>query len=216
MTFKGTYSIWVIIILTVSAIHLHSESENPHTVSTFECISIYYSSADTGDCKIFYKQETETNWAPALDLVYDNNDKQYRGSIVGLVPNTSYDIKLKLSNDEIITQAKTLDENIPVGRTTFVKRSEQPVVISESGTSNAWHLIVPPEQTHTTIDVRNAHEYTAIIDANYVIVRGLELKNAAVHGILIKGGRHHIVIEDCHITFWGRVGGPRSFGRIRR
>jgi hypothetical protein len=45
-----------------------------------------------------------------------------------------------------------------------------------------------------------------------VILRGIEFRNAAMHGILIKEGRHHVVIEECHITFWGRIGGPKSFG----
>ncbi|MHC4146534.1 MAG: right-handed parallel beta-helix repeat-containing protein [Planctomycetota bacterium] len=63
-----------------------------------------------------------------------------------------------------------------------------------------------------TIDVRNAHDYTCVIDADYVIVRGIEFKNAAIHGILIKSGSHDNVIEDCRFTFWGRIGGPRTYG----
>jgi hypothetical protein len=76
----------------------------------------------------------------------------------------------------------------------------------------AWHLFTPEENTCATIDVRNAYKYTVVIDADYVIIRGLEFKNAAIHGILIKSGRKNILIEDCHITFWGRIGGPKSYG----
>jgi hypothetical protein len=63
-----------------------------------------------------------------------------------------------------------------------------------------------------TLDVANQADNNVIIDADYVIVRGLELRNAGRHGILIKPGRHHIVIEDCRITFWGRIGGPLTYG----
>jgi hypothetical protein len=45
-----------------------------------------------------------------------------------------------------------------------------------------------------------------------VILRGLELKNAAIHGVLIRRGVQHVVVEDCHITGWGRIGGARSWG----
>jgi hypothetical protein len=187
-------------------------SGNPTTFSTFECLSIYYDSAEEGDCRIFYKPESETDWAPALDLVYDKNDKQYRGSIVGLTPDTAYDVKLQIKSREIVTKAKTLNENIPVGRTTIIKSTEQSLHVSESGTEAAWHLITAAERSHVTVDVCNSREFTAVIDADYIILRGIELKNAAKHGIYIKEGRHHIVIEECRITFWGRIGGPKSFG----
>jgi hypothetical protein len=51
-----------------------------------------------------------------------------------------------------------------------------------------------------------------VIDADYVIVRGVELRNAATHGILIKAGHHDIVVEQWHISGWGRFAGPVSFG----
>ena len=43
-------------------------------------------------------------------------------------------------------------------------------------------------------------------------IRGLELKNAGIHGVLIRGGVQHVVVEDCHITGWGRLGGARVWG----
>ena len=60
----------------------------------------------------------------------------------------------------------------------------------------------------------NAEDENVVIDADYVIVRGLELKNAARHGILIERDRHDIVIEDCRITFWGRCGGSQTYGNV--
>jgi len=45
-----------------------------------------------------------------------------------------------------------------------------------------------------------------------VIVRGAEIRNAAIHGIVIRKGRHDVVVELCYIAFWGRIGGPRTYG----
>ncbi len=191
---------------------LFPASAKPVTVSTFECISIYFQSNNYGDCKVSYKKQNETTWHPALDLIYDNKDGEYRGSIVGLTPNNLYSVKLVCNDKEIIVQSRTLSEDFPVGKTTFIASGTESLLVNESGKADAYHLISPNEKSHVTIDVRNAKEYTAIIDADYVILRGLEFKNAGIHGILIKSGRHHIVIEECHVTFWGRVGGPRSFG----
>ena len=127
-------------------------------------------------------------------------------------PGTSYEIRLKLEGKEVKTWAETLDEVFPVGKKTELTSGTDPITITESGEPGAYHLITSPEKTHTTIDVRNAADHTLIIDADYVIVRGIELKNAAIHGIMIQEGRHHIMIEYCHITFWARVGGPISYG----
>ena len=182
------------------------------TISTFECTSIYHPSAQKGDCQVFYKNVDKDNWKQAFDLDYDSRDQEYRGSIVGLKAKTEYDIKLKIGSEKIFGKAFTLDENFPVGKSSIVSNGTKPLLISESGTSDAYHLFAPQFGTRASIDVRNSEDYTAVIDADYVIVSGLELRNAAIHGILIKEGRHHIIIEDCHITFWGRIGGPRSFG----
>jgi len=202
----------LILSLISCAAASNDASENLYTVPTFECISFYYNSADQGEGRIFYKPAAGKDWFSALDPVYDKKDRQYRGSIVRLIPNTAYEIKLRLKSGEVITEVKTLNENLPVGKTTLLNSAAQPVIISESGTSSAWHLVKNAERSHVTIDVRNSSDYTAVIDADYVILRGIEFRNAAKHGILIKEGRHHIVIEECRISFWGRIGGPKSFG----
>ena len=80
------------------------------TVSTFECTSIYFKSVQRGDCKVFYKQFSEDKWNQALDLVFDERDEEYRGSIVDLQTNTEYNIRLQFDSGEILGKAKsTLD-----------------------------------------------------------------------------------------------------------
>ncbi|MBN2411675.1 right-handed parallel beta-helix repeat-containing protein [candidate division KSB1 bacterium] len=213
LKYKLCNILFFIFLLSIF-VELFAATADPYTVSTFECISVYYPSIKSGDCKVFFREQDNKDWRPALDLIYDEKDGEYRGSIVGLVPNTSYAIKLVNNEKEIILRSRTMSEDFPVGRTTYVNSGTEPLLVNESGTVDAYHLVTAAEKSHVTIDVRNAAEYTAIIDADYVIIRGLEFKNAGIHGILIKSGRHHIVIEDCRVTFWGRVGGPRSFGNM--
>ena len=193
-----------------------STAENPYVVTTFECISIYYivDSEEFGECQVSYRASGTQEWKEALPLWFDKRDSEYRGSIVGLEPNTKYQIRLTLANKNSELTAKTLGEQYKVGKITYLAHGTQmdSIHITESGSPDAYHLITPVENAHVTIDVKNHQAYTAVIDADYIIFRGIELKNAAIHGILVKNGRHHIIIEDCHITFWGRIGGPRSFG----
>ena len=133
-------------------------------------------------------------WKEATPLWFDQRDLEYRGSIIGLAQDTEYQIRLILAGKEKEFKSKTLSETFNVGKTTQIEhgtRSES-LHITESGSPDAYHLITPVENAHATIDVKNHQTYTAIIDADYVIFRGIELKNAKIHGIVVKSGRHHM------------------------
>lgn len=187
---------------------------NPYAVSTYECIGVYYKASGEGECKVHYRKQGESEWHESLGLVYDARGGEYRGSLVGLQPGTEYEIRLSCGSKQETLTCQTKSEQFPIGKTTYLDAGvlSQTVIVNESGTPDAYHLITPTPDSKTTIDVMNAEDYGISIDADYVIVRGLELKNAAIHGIFIDKDRHDIVVEDCRITFWGRIGGPRSFG----
>lgn len=193
-----------------------SEANNPYAVTTFECIGIYYKvdTENLGECRVSYRPAGTNMWKEAMPLWFDRRDLEYRGSIIGLVQNTDYQIRLTLAGKQLEFKSKTLNEKFKIGKKTYLNHgiSSETLYINESGSPDAYHLIAPSEKSHTTVDVRNSKEFTVVIDADYVILRGIELKNAEKHGVFIKEGRHHVVIEECHITFWGRIGGPKSFG----
>lgn len=192
--------------------HAQSAPEKLYAVPTFECLGIYYQSENSDGCQIRYREMSTKDWRTGLDLVYDPRNSEYRGSLVGLKSDTEYEVELTCGQKQAPIQCRTLNEIFPVGQTTVIEDGAETVHITESGTPEAYHLVEPPQEAKSTIDIGNVYDYALVVDADYVILRGLELKNAAIHGILIKPGRHHIVIEDCHVTFWGRVGGPKTFG----
>ena len=66
----------------------------------------------------------------------------------------------------------------------------------------------------SVLNLKNVSNNGIEIDADYVIVRGVEIRNAAIHGIRIKRNRHDIVVEQCHMIFWGRIGGPYTYGNL--
>ncbi|MCK4967009.1 hypothetical protein KAS50_08250, partial [bacterium] len=201
---------------------INATDKNPYAVPTFECLGIYYKvkSDDLGECKVSFKQSGTDEWKEVISLWFDKRDLEYRGSIVGLTPDTEYDIRLRCGGKEVIFQTKTRSENIPVGKTTYLKGGVMVdmIHITESGSPDGWHLITAEPGSRTIIDCQgiikqeNMTNYNIVIDASYVIVRGLELKNARIHGIFIKEGVHDIVIEDCRITHWGRQAGSWLFG----
>jgi len=189
-----------------------SNARNPYAVTTYECAGIYYKTAEAGPCKIRYKEVKEGTWKPGLDLVYDSRDGEYRGSIINLNPNTEYEAELETSSGETRLELKTKSDVFPVGKVTVLPEgeSDKQVLITESGTPGAYHLITVPENSKSILNLKNVSENGILVDADYVIIRGVEIRNPAVHGIRIRKNRHDIVIEQCHITFWGRIGGPRT------
>ncbi|MDP3207844.1 MAG: right-handed parallel beta-helix repeat-containing protein, partial [Rhodoglobus sp.] len=184
----------------------------PTAIPTFECVSVYHPSADKSACQVNYRVTGTTDWRPALDLVFDPRNSEHRGSIVGLQPDTAYEVRLMHAGQTHQLPVRTRSDRFPIGKTTHVASQFTPLEIKESGTPEGYHLYTPPPQMRATVDVRNQADHTIVIDADYVIVRGLEARNAARHGIYIKPGRKHVIVEDCRIVFWGRIGGPISFG----
>lgn len=186
-----------------------------HAVPTFECLGLYLDvPTDLGSCEVRYRPTAENDWKQALPLVYDERDKQYRGSLVGLQPDTAYAIRLECDGRTFTIEARTRSEPLPVGKTTFLPAGDldTPVRITESGTADAWHLVTVPPGTRTVIDVFNLHDHCVEIAADYVMVRGLELKNAARDAVRIRRAVQNVVVENCHISRWGRVGGARVWG----
>ncbi len=184
-------------------------------VPTFESLGLYYNcETETGRCPVYYRVAGTAKWREGYPLVYDQRLNQYRGSLVGLRPNTQYEIRLQPNGQEVKFQARTLSEEFPIGKTTYLTggTTDRTIRVSEAGTADGWHLVEPAKGTKFVSDVFNFSDYNVVVEADYVILRGLELKNAAIHGILIRKGVQHVVIEDCHITGWGRIGGSRIWG----
>lgn len=189
---------------------------NPYAVSTYECSGFYWKTSESGSCKLRYKKADEKVWKDALDLVYDPRDGEYRGSIVGLDPGTDYIAELSDNSEKKQVKFKTRSDVFPVGKTTILPEgeSDKEIIITESGTPEAYHLVTVPAASKSVLNLKNVADNGILIDADYVIVRGVEIRNAAVHGIRIRKNRHDIIIEQCHITFWGRMGGPHTYGNF--
>jgi hypothetical protein len=196
--------------------YINSDKKNPFAVTTFECAGMYWKTAESGQCTVKFREVKAQKWNDALALVYDSRDGEYRGSLVNLKPGTEYEAELQNGNARTSLRFMTRNDKFPVGKTTLLPagESDDPVVITESGTPDAYHLITVPEGTKSVLNMENAGKHGIEINADYVIVRGVEIRNAANDGIRIRRNRHDIVIEQCHITFWGRIGGPHTYGNL--
>lgn len=220
MNRRSIVHLWSILLLALGA-GLQSArgaegGGEPTVVATYECLGLYWKNSDSGGCTVAYRRTGDAAWRTALPLVFDARNQEYRGSIVGLAVDTAYEIKLTAGGHETGFTARTRSDGWPVGETTVLPAGDsfENFTIKKSGTPQAYHLVTVPPGGRTSLDAANRVPANIVIDADYVIVRGLELKHAAQHGILIKAGHHDIVVEQCHVTGWGRYTGPLSYGNV--
>jgi len=184
-------------------------------VATFESLGLYYNRAAAAEaCQVRYRAAGAAEWREGYPLVYDQRERQYRGSLVGLTPDTRYDIRIEAAGERVEIQARTRSEEFPAGKTTHLAGggTDQTLHIREGGTEKGWHVVTPAPATKFVSDVFNLSDYNVVVEADYVVLRGLELKNAGIHAVLIRPGVQHVVVEDCHIIGWGRIGGARVWG----
>lgn len=85
--------------------------------STFKSISFYTSYPDTSpSVKVEYRQAGSSNWLAAYDPYIDSGDKQVRGSIVGLSPNTNYEVKVTFGGtDSAVASISTKNDQLSFG-----------------------------------------------------------------------------------------------------
>ncbi len=203
----------VVIALLMAAVPVHAADAKAWAVGTFESLGMYWNHAAAGACTVQYRANGEQDWKQGYPLVYDAREKQYRGSLVTLRPATLYRIQLRAGGDSVEFDGQTRAEEFPIGKTTELPATaDKTITIREGGSENAWHLVRPAAGTKFVSDVFNLSDYNIVVEADYVILRGLELRNAAIHGVLVRKGVQHVVVEDSHITLWGRIGGARVWG----
>ena len=189
---------------------------NPYAVSTYENGSVYWKTPEAGTCSVRYKEAKGKTWKDALEFVYDARQGEYRGSIINLEANTEYQVELASGGAKAKLTFKTRNDVFPIGKTTTLPEgeSDKTIVITESGSPDAYHLVTVPANSKSVLNLKNVYDNGIEVDADYVIIRGVEIRNARVHGIRIRGGKHDIVVEQCNITFWGRIGGPITYGNF--
>ena len=205
-----------------------SAGDPPLAIPTFHCLGLYWSPA--GGCRekevqVRYRTQGTAEWNEGLPMRYnpipgtDEDLADYRGSIVHLTPDTTYEIQLTLAgtSTSATIRAKTWNEVFPVGETVRVGNRSQTLDITESGTPEAYRVY---DGQGAVIDVHHERDACITVEASYVILRNFTLKGAGATKRTRKGpcgaisllGGHDIVMEDCDISDWGSMNSKTGFG----
>ncbi|HSF14765.1 MAG TPA: hypothetical protein VLK65_04365 [Vicinamibacteria bacterium] len=199
------------VMLVAASVPLSAAAQTPEGVATFESIGITWGppeASSTNVCLARYR-EPGNAWREGYPLVFDEKALEYRGSLVKLSPDTAYEVELTLKHtgtQETFT-LKTWSETFPVAKTVVLSEfSNETLKITESGSPDGYVLYTAPSGKTSTIDGERRRDFNVAIDASYVIVRGLILKNAEKNSIRLHQGAHDVVIEENEMTGWGRLG----------
>jgi hypothetical protein len=204
----------IVLALSICLIPLIAWAVEPEIVPTFENLGISWAPVNRGSgdtAKVQYRIQGSGAWSDAQDLWYDSrNNGEYRGSIVNLISGTDYEVKLTLSpsGETVTSPASTWSEVFPVGTTIELPPvTNGTYTISQSGSPGSYRLYTFGSSGSALVDAGRANNYGIDVAENvhHVIIRGLTVTGALVHGILLRQGSHDIVVEDNTITNWGAV-----------
>jgi unsaturated rhamnogalacturonyl hydrolase len=177
-------------------------------IPTFACMSLEWpqpaGSAATV-CAVEYRMAGAGSWTTGHPLMWDGTEKQYRGSVVGLTSGTSYEFRLSIPGQTAVTLSKsTWSDTFPIATETVLPAGtiNSTYVINSGGTASGWK-VYKAHPAGTTIDVGNAQDYCVDIQAPFVILQGVTMRNARMHGMRI-GNVSDVVVEGCDIANWGR------------
>lgn len=198
----------------------------PTAVPTFNCVGLYWQvpgGSPKRECSVRYRPAGEAKWRQAMGLWFDPHEHkdlperslEYRGSIVYLDSGRQYEVELSLAGGPTRTLSfSTWDERFKVARTVELpaRRSETFVIRQGGSEKDGYVVYAPPPGGASEWDAQGKHEVNLRVEAPYVIVRGLTLKGAVAHGIEL-GDVHHVVIENCDISGWGRTRPGVGFGQ---
>jgi PKD repeat protein len=200
-------------------------------VATFHSLGLYWSPANKGTgqvAQVEYRVAGTTTYQRGLDLWYDlrtpapsgGSAGEYRGSLVQLQPNTTYDIRLTLSpgGQQFTSQATTWNENFPIGNTITIPAGNlsAPFVInaSHSGSASGYTLVTGAGEINgnnlPTGDWQGWAGSCIVIEpgAHHIIFRGLVLRQCKRSGVNLRwtgsgGQTSDIVVEDSEISGFG-------------
>jgi hypothetical protein len=88
-------------LLMAAGIAMLAADGSASAIPTFESLSLYYNRPVAKECKVHYRVAGAPSWREGYPLVYDERERQYRGSLVGLTSNTLYEIRLEADGQKV-------------------------------------------------------------------------------------------------------------------
>src|SRR5204863_3055864 len=140
-------------------------------VPTFESIGVYWtppSNAGTAGCPVIFRKSGDASFRQGLNLWYDANNNECRGSLVLLEPGTTYEVQIGMPGQSPSAgiAVTTWSESFPVAQTITLPAGTvtQPLAITQGGTPTGY-IVYQADAAGTTIDVQEAYRNNITVSA---------------------------------------------------
>jgi hypothetical protein len=192
--------IWINLLLMV-CVHCCFADDAIQLVPSFNSCSVYLKADSQADkCKLEYRQEGQSQWITGLELVQSENNPTLRCSILGLVENQTYDVRITTDAKVYEHSFGTWSSEVPIAKTIVLK--ELPATLSERGTAKGWIRYVAPEGL---IAKPGSESAILIENMQYVILEDIKIQGGDKYAIHVKNS-DYVRILNCDISQWGRSG----------
>ena len=180
-----------------------------------------YNQSEDANTRLWYKRSDEGTWLPALELQWEPIQGALSGSIVHLAAQTEYDVKLEyMDNDNVIEEQRyrfqTRPNSPPIDPEKIYYLSDiytggqlDLTTLGIQGNEDGWALIkgdgieiIADENDYAAIDIGSQ---------SYVKFENITVKGGNNYGITAKQA-HHLWIDGCDISEFGRVAGDMRDG----
>ncbi len=188
------------------------ELEEPgfYIVPTFINSAYYFRSKNIGAVTPYFRKKGTEKWQQGVEAAFDAEKGQYRGSIVRLEGNTSYELKLVGKDGKILKTGTftTWADKVKIARTVVLDPAKitKTLVIRDQGKPDAW--IRYTQKPGTVIDAKFFDTVIKLAGASYVILDKLTIKGGYKHAIEVNACEY-IRISNCDISGWGVPGVQR-------
>lgn len=216
--------IYYMCLLTMIILAVSAEKGNCSELELKETFHScgYYWIPDKGEAlpetlKVEFRKSGDSDWRKGLDACFFRDDGTYRGSVVDLTENTSYELRLRTPEGKNVAAGtfRTWSSVVPVARTIDISERihNGTVCISDQGTPDGWIRFTAPPGTVLDGDKSRNKSAIRIDGAEYVILDGLTIRGGPVNGIEVRNSRF-VRILNCDIGGWGRPGKMAHFPRL--
>lgn len=200
----------------------------PVAVPTFHCLGLRWrpeAAAADNPALVRFRETGTAEWRDGLPLWFDAAGHpaeparagEYRGSLLNLLPATTYEVELRLARtgETRLVTATTWSEEFPIAERRELPRGRltEPLVLSAGGDARRGYVLYDvPADDPTVVDVGEAHDHAVRIEASHVILRGLVVRGGRAHGIVL-GDVQDVVVERCDVSGWGSPKPASPWGR---
>ena len=178
-------------------------------VPSFNSASYYVSMPKTDKLQVTFRELPGGKWQDAYQPIRDEEDGNYRGSIVNLKEARDYILRV-CDGEKTVFEKKfrTASSIVPVGRTVLLNKNNFNGYLKKiiSGTPEAWVRYIAEPGFVLTNDGKSA--LIEVDRAKYVIFEGLTLKGGDRRAVAVTNSSN-IRFINCNVSGWGRKGVQR-------